>query len=126
MCGVIYSAKLSLDTSVRFIFTLSANYSGRLTLEYAGESYVYNVVSGTINGVSYIEVDMRAHELYDEIIHISTEEYSGTYDLSAYIHSAMELYGEDEALTALLIELYNYCKEADEYKAFTESLGELN
>ena len=119
--GAIYTAKLSLDTSVRFIFTLNPEYTGELTLEYAGNTCVYDVINGTVDGLNYVEVDMRAHMLYDEVISISAGEYSGTYDLAAYINSAMELYGEDDALCALLLELYNYCKEADEYKAFVES-----
>ena len=119
--GAIYSAKLSLDTSVRFIFTLNSEYTGELTLEYAGITNVYDVVDGTVDGLNYVEVDMRAHVLYDEVIFISAGEYSGTYDLAAYIHAAMELYGEDDVLNTLLLELYNYCKEANEYKAFVES-----
>lgn len=119
--GAIYSAKLALDTSVRFIFTLNAEYTGELVLEYAGTTNVYNVEGGTVNGLNYVEVDMRAHMLYDEVISISAGEYSGTYDLAAYVHAAKELYGEDEVLNTLLLELYNYCKEADEYRAFVES-----
>ena len=71
-------------------------------------------------------MNMRAFYLYDEVITITAGEYSGTYDLAAYIAGVREEYEADEKLETLLLALYNYCKEADEYNAYCEISGELN
>ena len=116
----VYSAKLALDTSVRVIFTLASDYSGELILTYGDESCVYNVVNGVVDGADYVEIDMHTYKLYKEVIYIRAGEYSGTYDLAAYVRGAKALYGDDDVLNLMLLELYNYCKEASEYKAFVD------
>ena len=116
----VYSAKLALDTSVRVIFTLASDYSGELILTYGDESFVYNVVNGAVDGADYVEIDMHTYKLYKEVIYIRAGEYSGTYDLAAYVRGAKALYGDDDVLNLMLLELYNYCKEASEYKAFVD------
>ena len=124
--NAVSGAMLTLDSSVKFIFTLNEGYTGSLTLSYAGEDYVYDVTDGKYDGQNYIIVTMRAFYLYDEVITITAGEYSGTYDLEAYVYGVLEKYGSDEKLDALLLTLYNYCKEADEYRAYIESSGSLN
>ena len=117
---------LSLDSSVQFIFTLNPGYTGPLTLSYAGKTSTCQVVNGKIGENDYIVIDMRAFNLYDEVITITAGEYSGTYDLAAYIAGVSEKHTGEENVEALLLALYNYCKEADEYNAYCEVHGELN
>ena len=124
--NAVSGAMLSLDSSVQFIFTLNPSYTGPLSLTYAGKTYTCEVVDGKISGNGYITVNMRAFYLYDEVITITAGEYSGTYDLAAYIAGVREEYEADEKLETLLLALYNYCKEADEYNAYCEISGELN
>ena len=55
-------------------------------------------------------------DLFDEVITVSVnDEATGTYDLTAYANG-IENEG-DAKLSALLLNLYNYCREADEYAA---------
>lgn len=124
--NAVSGAMLSLDSSVQFIFTLNPDYTGPLSLTYAGKTYTCEVVDGKISGNGYITVNMRAFYLYDEVITITAGEYSGTYDLAAYIAGVREEYEADEKLETLLLALYNYCKEADEYNAYFIAGGELN
>ena len=124
--NAVSGAMLSLDSSVQFIFTLNPSYTGPLSLTYAGKTYTCEVVDGKISGNGYITVNMRAFYLYDEVITITAGEYSGTYDLAAYIAGVREEYEADEKLETLLLALYNYCKEADEYNAYFIAGGELN
>jgi len=124
--GALKSAKLSITSKVEFILTLNPSYSGSLTLTYAGRTYTYEVVEGQINGADYVQVDMRAFNLYDEVITVTAGEYSGNYDLAAYIEGVRNEYESNDSLEAMLLDLYNYCKEADEYKAYVDASGELN
>ncbi len=124
--NAISGARLLLDSSVKFIFLLNEGYTGSLTLSYAGSSYECEVVNGTVGECDYVIVDMRAAALYSEVITITAGEYSGTYDLAAYVAGISEDYGTSDELTALLVSLYNYCKEANEYKAYVAESGELN
>ncbi|MBQ2793775.1 MAG: hypothetical protein IJF05_03655, partial [Clostridia bacterium] len=124
--NAISGARLLLDSSVKFIFALNEGYTGSLTLSYAGSSYECEVVNGTVGECDYVIVDMRAAALYSEVITITAGEYSGTYDLAAYVAGISEDYGTSDELTALLVSLYNYCKEANEYKAYVAESGELN
>ena len=124
--NAVSGAMLSLDSSVQFIFTLNEGYTGQLTLSYAGKTSTCQVVGGKIGESNYITVDMRAYNLYDEVITITAGEYSGTYDLAAYVAGVSEKYAGNENVESLLLALYNYCKEADEYNAYFIAGGELN
>ena len=124
--NAVSGAMLSLDSSVQFIFTLNEGYTGQLTLSYAGKTSTCQVVNGKIGENNYIAVDMRAFNLYDEVITITAGEYSGTYDLAAYVAGVGEKYAGNENVESLLLALYNYCKEADEYNAYVIAGGELN
>ncbi len=124
--NAVSGAMLSLDSSVQFVFTLNASYTGPLTLSYAGNTSTCEVVGGKVGENNYITVDMRAFNLYDEVVTITAGEYSGTYDLAAYVSGVSGKNGTDEKLDALLLTLYNYCKEADEYNAYYKANGELN
>ena len=124
--NAISGAKLSLDSSVQFIFTLNSGYTGHLSLSYAGKTYECEVVNGKAGDKDHVIVEMRAFDLYDEVITITAGEYTGTYDLAAYVAGVTEKNQGNESLSTLLLNLYNYCKEADEYKAYTESTGNIN
>ena len=124
--NAVSGAMLSLDSSVQLIFTLNENYTGPLTVSYAGKTSTCQVVGGKIGESNYITVDMRAYNLYDEVITITAGEYSGTYDLAAYVAGISEKYAGNETVESLLLALYNYCKEADEYNAYFIAGGELN
>ena len=124
--NAVSGAMLSLDSSVQFIFTLNENYTGPLTVSYAGKTSTCQVVEGRIGESNYITVDMRAYNLYDEVITITAGEYSGTYDLAAYVAGVSEKYAGNETVESLLLALYNYCKEADEYNAYSIASGERN
>ncbi len=125
--NAVKGARLSLGSSVQLIFALNPNYSGHLTLSYKGGSYECDVVNGTVGTKDYVTVNMRAFALYDEVITITAGEYSGTYDLAAYINGIMTEYEATDSLSALLLNLYNYCKEAKEYKEHVNANGgELN
>lgn len=125
--NAISGARLSLGNTVDFVFTVNPEYTGPITLSYAGRLYECEAVNGKIGENDYIRINMRAFDLFDEVITITAGEYSGTYDLAAYIAVIRTEYETEESLEALLISLYNYCKEANEYKAYiTANGGALN
>ena len=124
--GAISGARLYLDKVVEFIFILNPSYTGTLTLEYASGTYTYEVVNGVTKGNGYITVNMRAFALYGEKINITAGEYQGSYDLAAYIYGMRSEYENTENLESLLLGLYNYCKEAKEYKEYIRLSGENN
>ena len=53
------------------------------------------------------------------MIVIAAGEYQGSYDLKAYANS--DTVKADGNLDALILALYNFCKEADEYRVFIEA-----
>ena len=121
----IKSANLSLGTEFKFLLNLQADFTGELTLEYNGKAYTYQVENGAVGGATTVEVDMKACDLFDEVITISVNgEVAGTYGLVAYAKNITE--GSGSNLADLLLNLYNYCREADQYAAYAYANGGLN
>lgn len=121
--NAIVSGSLLLDESVHFVLKLNSDYTGPVTLRYQQTEQTYDVSGGLVDGLDYILVNLRAYSLYDEVINIIAGEYQGSYDLAAYINGVS---GESDTLSEMLLALYNYCKEADEYRDYVASGGRLN
>jgi hypothetical protein len=117
--AAIANAQLSLGSNLKFVLNLNPSYTGPLTITYAGNTYNYTVEAGKIGDRSFIEIDMRAYDFYEEVIVITAGENQGSFDLKAYANS--DTVKADGNLDALILALYNFCKEADEYRAFIEA-----
>ncbi len=114
----LHGAQLDLGSSLKFRFNINtaANNKGNA---FTGTIYVngakYTVVDGLCDGLDYINVEVRAFDIYDPSKSISISgtsadgtEFSGNYDILAYMNAKKT----DAELTALLSALYTYCTEA--------------
>ncbi len=106
----ISSAQLDLGASMKIRFNLNGTFSGKLTVN----GTEYNVQSGKVGELAYIEVSMPAYELYDSVITISGENISGSYSLVQYATSSTVTGGSDN-LKLLISAFYTYCGCADRY-----------
>ena len=112
---VIASARISLDTDLKFRFNLVAGVNATLNIKTATIDETYEIVDGKINGKNYIDIPFRAFNMYNGVITMTCGDNVGTYDLKAYANSDSVTSLNSEVLNALLLSLYNYCREAYEY-----------
>lgn len=82
----ITEASINVSTAARFRFVLNPSYTGDITIEFNGNTYVYSVKSGIYRGQKYIEVFMPADTINDHIV-ITTYNGSVEYGLNAYVTS---------------------------------------
>ena len=78
---------------------------------------------GLVDGKNYIEINLRAYALYSDVIYVTAGEYEGSYDFTAYANGTMKEYAGNDKLADLLLDLYNYAKEAYEYKSYVDANG---
>ena len=111
IADAIVDARLNLSSELKLRFKLVADYSGTLIIN----NQSYAVVDGKYQDADYIELNLRAYDLGDQIIAITSADgaINGTYDLAAYINSVA---GTNTKLDNLLETLYTYCYEANLYK----------
>lgn len=121
--NALVGAMLSLDSAMRFTLYVKDGYTGTVTLTYGGKSYTYEVDSGLIDGKNYIEINLRAYALYSDVIYVTAGECEGSYDFTAYANGTMKEYAGNDKLADLLLDLYNYAKEAYEYKGYVDANG---
>jgi len=115
LLGVIDSARFVISSNVKFRFYLADGIgNGELTVKSKTVSKSYTVNNSLIGDANYFDVEMRAFELYDGTVEISFGDKRGTYDFKAYANSEIAKDGE-EKLEALILSMYNYFREANEY-----------
>ena len=113
--SIIASAQLDIGSELRFRFNIKSGANATLTVKTVTVNETYEIVDGECDGEGFIVVKMRAFDMYDGVITLISGENVGTYDLKAYANSgALEL-DDTGMLNELLIALYNYCREANEY-----------
>lgn len=118
--SVISSAQIDLGSSLKFRFNIKAGVSASLTVKTVTVNETYEIVDGKHGEDSFIEVKMRAFDMYSGVITLKTGEDVGTYDLKAYAHSDALALDETGILDELLLAMYNYCREANEYMKVQE------
>ena len=112
----IDEARIVIDSGVRFRFYLSDDIgNGEIIYQSRTSEGKFTVAGSLINGKNYFEIDMRALDLYDGAVSISFGDYSGAYDFKAYASSDEVKTSRDELLKPLLVSMYNYFREANEY-----------
>lgn len=112
LTSAIKSVQLDLGSGFKLRFNVADDYSGTLVID----GVTYEVVDGNFNGIDYVNVELRAFELYDAVIEIIAGEEVGEYSLADYCDFAENESGDDD-LGYLINALYDYCAIAAEYKA---------
>ena len=74
----------------------------------------YEVVDGKYNDINYVNVELRAYELYDAVIEIEAGAEKGAYSLADYCEYAFN--SGSDALSELAIALFDYVGNAAAYK----------
>lgn len=115
---LIAGAQLSIGDDITLRFTLAEGKSGNLTVGDAN----YVVENGKVGELNFVEVNMRAYNLYNAEITVSDGTTTGTYSLAHYVNAVNADVNSTETLKTLVNALYTYTKYAHEYKA----LGVLN
>lgn len=104
---------LDLGATMKLRLNLVSAFSGTITVE----DTTYVVENGKVGELSYVEVEMAAHEFYDELVRITGPDgtVNGTVDLASYVMAV----SADSSLTAsvkqLVVAFYTYCAYADTY-----------
>ena len=106
----IESAQLDLGSDMKIRFNLKSSYSGTLTVM----DRSYAVTDGKVGELTYVEIAMPAHELFDTKVTVTGEGISGSYSLLQYVNSSAVKDGSDN-LKALIGAFYTYCKSASDY-----------
>ncbi len=112
-------AQLDLGTSSKFRFNLKHTFTGTIVIN----GRAYSVTDGICDDLNYINIEMRAFDMYDPeksiTISGSTQdgvEFSGNYDLRLYLAGVKNDMNANSKLRAMLSALYTYCTEAYSYK----------
>ena len=112
----IAGAQLDIGASLYFRFNIKEGFTGTLKLN----GVAYSIKDGLYEGQSFINIGVRAYDMYDPEKAITIEgtssdgtAFSGTYDLRAYIINSDK---KDVPLAKLLSALYTYCTEAYSYR----------
>ena len=111
---------MSLSDDYKYVINLNGGYTGTLTVN----NVAYTVINGTVNGESSIVINLRGYQFKQGFnVTATTDEgaVSGVYTLADYVDSIAN--GQNEKLDALLVALYNFTVEAEEYKAYSDANG---
>ena len=116
----LHGAQLDLGSSLKFRFNIQNSEETKFTGTIVINGIKYTVQDGMCDGYDYIMVEMRAFDMYDPEKYITISgtssdgtEFSGSYDLRAYIQNCDK---SDEKLSALMSALYTYCTESYSFK----------
>lgn len=113
---IVRAAGLEIGTSIKFRFYLQQNIgSGELKVSSRTQKATYAVEDSLIDGKDYFDVDMRAFDLYDGAVVITYGGNTGSYDFKSYANSDDVKNSSDEKLANVILALYNYLREANEY-----------
>ena len=104
----VTGARLELGSSVKYRFTLGAGYNGYVTIN--GTSY--EVVDGKFLGEAYIEVELRAYELANDVKIVDNDGNVAYYSLVNYANNEQVTGALEELVNAL----YTYCVYASDYR----------
>ena len=114
--NVLAGVKVIIGDSVKYRFYLDENIgSGDLTVK-ATVASTYTVENSLIDGKNYFDVNMRAYDFYNGKVKITYGEHSGEFDFKAYANCDEVQKNENENLKPLVVAMYNYFREANEYK----------
>ena len=115
LSSVIDSARLVIDSGVKIRFYLKDEIgNGELKVNSKTVDKTYTVSDGLINSNQFFDVEMRAFEYFNGKLEISFGSFSGSYDFRAYANSKAVTEGS-ESLQMLVVAMYNYFREANEY-----------
>lgn len=110
---VLSSAALDLGATMKLRFYISPEFSGKLTVH----GYEYEVISGKVGELDYVELELAAYEMYDLVIEITADGKVGTYSLAKYVFNVVN--GDDAKYTDLARQLvkafYTYTMYANIY-----------
>lgn len=107
----IESASLNIISNPVIAFKLSNDYTGKITIEFNGSTYEFDVVYGVVSGNNYIFLPLPINSL-DGDINITTASGTSTYSFNAYRTAVSSA---DAKLSDLMFWLYNYSKAAKLY-----------
>ena len=107
------SAQLYLSSDLSIRFNIKAGFNGILNVD----GTAYDIVNGTFEGNTYIQLTVSAYTLFSGKIEFSGAASDGTAISGSYsINNYTALFGEGEgALSAMLDAFYAYCYEAFVY-----------
>ncbi len=111
LTSAIKGVQLDLDSGFKLRFNIAEDYNGTLAVN--GVSY--EVVNGAYNGITYVNVELRAFELLDASIEIVAGEQTGAYSILNYIDFAVN--SDDQNLIDLGYAIFDYIYYAKDYKA---------
>ena len=123
MCNIVKFAVV--NDILKFRLNIKEGANATLKIKTLTIDETYEIVNGLVKDaegydIAYIELDMRAFEMYDGIITLTETltdgENVGTYDLKAYANSDSVKNEDNQLLNDYLIALYNYCRESKEYR----------
>ena len=109
--NAITSASFNLSASVKIKFYLNTDYTGPLNITLNGTTYTYNVKAGAVNGRNYVEVELAASQINEQLI-LSDSINVVNYGLNAYYTA---LNNTDLKLDNLLMCLSEYSSAAKAY-----------
>jgi hypothetical protein len=109
--AAIRSAHLDLGATMKMRFNLQPSFKGTLKLE----GTTYDVALGKVGEVDYILIEMSAYDMYDEVIEISGDGFTGEYSLSEYVSSIISDDGVSEKDKKLVLTFYKYTECANAY-----------
>jgi len=113
--NVFTEVTVSLESAPKFVLTAKADYVGKVTVSYGGNTYTYEITEG--NGKIVIDV-MKAYN-FGTTVTITAEGADGTYNLDTYAKYIAE--NGTDADKAIVDAFYNYVTVAAQYKASIEA-----
>jgi hypothetical protein len=111
MKDTIRSACFNLSGSIRIRFLINPSYTGEISITLGGDTDVYYVKDGKINGYDYIEVVIPP-ELLNDFVVLSNGTHTLEYGLGTY---AAALNNSDSKLHKMLICMSEYSSAAKVY-----------
>ncbi len=104
-------AALDLGATNRIRFNLNEAFSGTVSLG----GTTYEVVSGKVGELTYIDLELAAYEMYNTVIEVTVGGATGTYSLAKYTYNTMNNDGATDLAKALVSAFYTYTKYANVY-----------
>lgn len=108
----VKSVQLNLGSTMKMRINLVDGYTG--TLAVSGE--YYEVVDGKVGELTYVEISLPAHRLYDEFFVFSVASGAGTYMIADYVYNVVSDAKTDDKTRELLLTFYSYLAYADRYE----------
>ncbi len=107
----IKSVCFNLSASIKIRFIINPSYTGEISVTFNGDTDVYYIKNGKVNGVDYIEVTIPSYMLNTYIL-LNNGINSLSYGLSTYSYA---MNNSDPKLQNLLICMSEYSSSARRY-----------